>query len=147
MQRDLGRVFELGLERRNYELISTSSTTSRNFNIAQFRRSSEVVDTYDKDCLKPLLKLRIYSYVPLRPDCTLKGIPEIGTLPTAVLAVTSAVPFRPRVRSSDKVTAANIASNAPLLIDFNGWFVQDKWRSASLPVETPPSAADLGRTS
>jgi hypothetical protein len=78
---------------------------------------------------------------------TLNLMPEIGTLPIAVLAVTSAVPLRLAVTEAVSVTAPKKPANAPLFNDLSVWFWNDSCRSAGLPVETPPFAGALGRLS
>lgn len=80
-------------------------------------------------------------------ELTSNGIPEIGTSPMDVFAVTLAVPLRSKVAELLSVTSANIASNAASLSDTRGTSWKLMGRDARFPVETPPTVSDNGRLS
>ena len=85
--------------------------------------------------------------VPFSVEGTSNGIPEMGTLPIAVRAVTSAVPLSCIATEGKRVTAANISSKAPSFSDCSGWFWNEISRSTRFPVDTPPFAGALASLS
>ena len=58
--------------------------------------------------------------LPCKVELTSNAMPEIGTSPMDVFAVTSAVPLRSKVAELLSVTSANIVSNAASLSDTSG---------------------------
>lgn len=85
--------------------------------------------------------------VPAKLDVTLKGMPEIGTSPILVFAVTLVVPLKSKLSEAVRVTSANMASNASSFKAVKGTLLQEIGRSAIFPVETPPTVSDVGRLS
>lgn len=75
----------------------------------------------------------------------MKGIPEIGTFPIAVFATTLADPLSSRSADASSVVTLSNCWKAPLLTDTRGMFLKLMGRSASLPVETPPTVEVGGK--
>lgn len=82
--------------------------------------------------------------MPARDDGTLNAMSAIGTFPIDVLAVTSAVPFSVKTDWEVSVTCWNKVCMAPSLTDTRGTLWNVMGRSASFPVETPPTVFDWG---
>jgi hypothetical protein len=153
LETDIGRIFQCGGQWRDNELVTTITTTARDRDIAQSSVSIEVIKALwrsrDSASELPLNK----SFKPCRSVRTSNGIPEIGTLPMLVLAVTLAVPWSSTKGMSPRiVTMSNKASKAsiPLVSSLNGssgMFSQERARLAGFPVETPAVTGCLGMLS
>jgi hypothetical protein len=124
-------------------LIAAIPTTARNRDIAN--RCFAVKGIYACYTISSMNGSLCGGNSPARLEVTSKAIPEIGTLPIAVFAVTSAVPLNPRSAEFLSVTCANMASNAPLLTEVNGTLWKLIGKAARFPVDTPPTLLDWGR--
>lgn len=83
--------------------------------------------------------------IPARLDCTLNGMLAIGTLPMVVFAVTLALPSRVRFARGVSVTASKSSCIAGSLSALKGRLWKLIGRSATFPVETPPTVSDVGK--
>jgi hypothetical protein len=85
--------------------------------------------------------------LPFRADLTLKGMLEMGTSPIDVLATTSTEPLSLNSIPWVLVTAAMNAAKAALFKDWRGCFEKEISRSATFPVDKPPTVLELGSLS
>jgi hypothetical protein len=86
-----------------------------------------------------------WRYIPFKIDGTLKPMPPIGTLPIVVFAVTFAVPCKVTSACAVSVTSWNNVCIAPSFNDWNGMLWKAIGKSASFPVDTPPTVLDVGK--
>jgi hypothetical protein len=85
--------------------------------------------------------------LPFRADVTLKGMLEMGTSPIVVLATTSTEPLSSNSIPWVSVTAAMNAAKTALFKDWRGCFEKDISRSATFPVDKPPTVLERGSLS
>jgi hypothetical protein len=84
---------------------------------------------------------------PFRVDVTLKGISDIGTSPIVVLATTSTEPLSSNSIPWVSVTTAKNPAKTALFKDWRGCFEKEISRSATFPVDTPPTVLERGSLS
>jgi hypothetical protein len=85
--------------------------------------------------------------VPFRADVTLIGMLEMGTSPIVDLATTSTEPLSSNSIPWVSVTAAMNAAKAALFRDRKGCFEKEISRSATFPVDKPPTVLERGSLS
>jgi len=85
--------------------------------------------------------------LPFRADVTLKGMLEMGTSPIVVLATTFTEPWSSNSTPWVSVTAAKNAAKTALFKDWRGCFEKEISRSATFPVDTPPTVLERGNLS
>jgi len=85
--------------------------------------------------------------LPFRADVTLKVMLEMGTSPIVVLATTSTEPFSSNSIPWVSVTAARNAAKTTLFNDWRGCFEKEISRSATFPVDKPPTVLESGSLS
>jgi hypothetical protein len=85
--------------------------------------------------------------LPFIADVTLKGMLEMGTSPIVVLATTSTIPLSSNSIPCVSVTAAKKAAKTALFKDRRGCFEKEISRSATFPVDMPPTVLERGSLS
>jgi len=85
--------------------------------------------------------------LPFRADITLKGMLEMGTSPIVVLATTSTEPLSSNSIPWVSVTAAKNVAKTALFKDRRGCFEKEILRSATFPVDKPPTLLERGSLS
>lgn len=147
LERDVGWVMQSRREVGIDILVFITAAASCNPDIAETGGVSEAIDAYVRSYYQQGQKCPKMGSLPFRADVTLKGMLEMVTSPIVVLATTSTEPLSSNSIPWESVTTARNAANTALFKDWRGCFEKEISRSATFPVDKPPTVLERGSLS